>query len=96
MGDKEVLDLSTGQIYVNDEPLITPIPTLNILTEAFSDVLNDFLQAIRVSARVLRDFMLSMCPNGKIVHLAKHSKKARIRKKNLKRAVKILRNLGEN
>ena len=34
--------------------------------------------------------IIDMCPNRKIVHLAKHAKKKRARKKNLNRAIYIL------
>ena len=33
---------------------------------------------------------IDMCPNKKVVHLAKHAKKRRARKKNLNRAIYIL------
>ena len=33
---------------------------------------------------------IDMCPNRKVVHLAKHAKKRRARKKNLNRAIYIL------
>lgn len=34
--------------------------------------------------------VIDMCPNRKVVHLAKHAKKRRARKKNLNRAIYIL------
>lgn len=34
--------------------------------------------------------IMEWCPNNRVVHLAKHSKKKRIRTKNLNRAIKIL------
>ena len=34
--------------------------------------------------------MLDMCPNKKVVHLAKHARKLQTRKKNFNRVIKIL------
>lgn len=36
------------------------------------------------------DYVLEMCSNKKVVHLAKYAKKDRIRTKNLNRAIKII------
>lgn len=32
--------------------------------------------------------ILKQCPNKRVIHLAKHAKKARVRKKNIKRIIK--------
>lgn len=36
------------------------------------------------------DYILEMCSNKKVVHLAKYAKKDRVRTKNLNRAIKII------
>lgn len=38
----------------------------------------------------VRDAVIKCCPNQRVVHLALHAKKARTRKKNFHRAIKIL------
>lgn len=38
----------------------------------------------------LRDVCLSLCPNKKVVHLAKYATKKKVKKKNLRRAIRIL------
>lgn len=48
--------------------------------------LSDFFRELKES------FILDCCPNKKVVHLAKHSKKKRIRKKNMARAYKMILN----
>lgn len=43
-----------------------------------------------------RDVVIKCCPNRKVVYLATHSKKRRIRKKNIHRAIKILEELAND
>lgn len=38
----------------------------------------------------IRDAVLKCCPNKRVTHLASSAKKSRTRKKNLRRAIKIL------
>lgn len=47
------------------------------------EIFNKFGKAI---GEMSDDIVIAACPNKRIAHLAKHSKKARVRKKNLKRA----------
>lgn len=59
------------------------------------DALASFASAIAPAVKALAQFLtyqeeLERCPNRKVVHLAKHAKKARTRKKNLHRAMRIL------
>lgn len=41
------------------------------------------------------DSMLQMCPNKRVVHLVKHARKPRTRKKDFNRAIKIVER-GDN
>ena len=43
-----------------------------------------------------RDVVIKCCPNRKVAYLAIHSKKRRIRKKNIHRAIKILEELAND
>lgn len=59
------------------------------------DALARFASAIAPAVKALAQYLtyqeeLERCPNRKVVHLAKHAKKARTRKKNLHRAMRII------
>ena len=41
----------------------------------------------------IRDSVLDLCPNKKVVHLARHGRNKKIRKKNFNRAIRILEEL---
>lgn len=45
---------------------------------------------MEMAGNMVRDCILSLCPNPRVVHLAKHSKKKRVRNKNYNRAIKII------
>lgn len=44
----------------------------------------------------VRSAVLKCCPNKRVAHLALHAKKARTRKKNFHRAIKILEEMESN
>lgn len=50
------------------------------------DIFKKFGKAI---GKMSDDIVIAACPNGRVAHLAKYSRKARVRKKNLKRARKL-------
>lgn len=66
----------------------------------FIKTMNSAAAEIHCTARLSKDAMMAilglkntiinLCPNKRVVHLATHSKKERIRKKNFNRAIKIL------
>ena len=61
--------------------------------EHLADALTPVLDAL---ARYHNDLArLEECPNRRVVHLAKHAKKARTRKKNLRRAMRIIEKEGK-
>lgn len=65
---------------------------------AICDAMASFASAIAPAVKAVKDLAqyltyqseLERCPNRKVVHLAKHAKKARTRKKNLHRAMRII------
>ena len=71
-----------------------------------NDINNTFEASFEVACRMLkealfyisgaRDVVIKCCPNRKVVYLATHSKKRRIRKKNMHRAIKILEELAND
>ena len=50
-----------------------------------------FMQAVERMYSIFTHMVLN-CPNKRVVHLAIHSKKLRVRKKNWKRIAKYIRN----
>lgn len=67
----------------------TPIGSLGALETSFemvAKVSKDILLAITGISQAI----FNCCPNKRVVHLALHGKKARTRKKNRNRAIKIL------
>ena len=76
--------------------------TARAVSEALTEAMGSFIKALAETgkrlapvfknlARYLNDqTWLEKCPNRRVVHLAKHAKKARTRKKNLRRAMRII------
>ena len=63
---------------------------LTITVEMTRQRMEDFLFAISG----LKEAVLETCPNKRVVHLAKYTKKIKVRKKNIKRAVRMLEREG--
>lgn len=59
------------------------------LAEAWAPTLAAFSAAVTRCLTEQKE--LERCPNRRVVHLAKHAKKARTRKKNLHRAMRIIK-----
>ena len=81
IGEDDVLE------YVDEGPLVT-------------DIINHLTASLEVTARIsfesimtllgLRKVILDLCPDKQVVHLTNHATKAKVRKKNFRRAIKIL------
>lgn len=84
LGDTNLAKETDTVTYADDQQYIA--------TASFED----FACAIQLSnenyMRILGIYndMLDMCPNKRVVHLAKHARKLRTRKKNFNRVIKIL------
>lgn len=73
-------------------------PYTDTLAGAISTILDAFKNMARVLGQtfqavkegVIQAQVLNRCPDRRVVHLAKHAKKARTRKKNLRRAMRIM------
>jgi hypothetical protein len=70
-----------------DEAIRMPI----IAGEAFGEL----TVSMSMFEKLFMNFMLSHCNNPRVVHLAKHSKKKRVRNKNYNRAIKIICKQGD-
>lgn len=94
-------ELDSGQLYFiepdgspsfecfSEDDNSVPIASLASLEASFemvAKVAKDALLAITGMSSVI----LNCCPNKRVVHLSLHGKKARTRKKNFNRAIRIL------
>ena len=73
-----------------DMMAVMPINGLTKELEIIAHISEDAMLAITGILNVILD----CCPNKRVVHLAKHGKKKRTRKKNLHRAIKILEGMS--
>lgn len=72
-----------------DNDISVPVASLSNLEASFTAIAKVSKEAILAITGV-RDTIIKCCPNKRVVYLALHAKKARTRKKNLNRAIKIL------
>lgn len=72
-----------------DNDISVPVASLSNLEASFTVIAKVSKEAILAITGV-RDTIIKYCPNKRVVYLALHAKKARTRKKNLNRAIKIL------
>lgn len=79
----------------NDANDIPPNISLANLTESFEWVCN-LSRDVIMTIIGLRGVVIKCCPNKRVAHLALHAKKARTRKKNFHRAIKILEEMESN
>ena len=77
---------------ITDEPCDMPNePALLCLTtEASFEMMSRISEAAYMTITGLRNVILNLCPNKQVVHLANHATKKRTRKKNFRRAIRIL------
>ena len=83
INDAEIETTST----VEDDPAY--IPYLGGYETTIEGICKFYKNALMYLTGVSQ-LAIDMCPNRKVVHLAKHAKKRRARKKNLNRAIYIL------
>lgn len=76
---------SESDAYNQSEPVIS----IKNLEDSFAAVAKALKDAIIAITRV-KNIILEVCPNKRIIYLATHAKKYRTRKKNLHRAFRIL------
>lgn len=90
----EHIPLSDGIPEVNFEEeettdLTETIPFLSQAEVAF-EAMCRISKTLYMSMTGLRNEILNLCPNKRVVHLADHASKYKIRKKNFHRAIRIL------
>ena len=68
---------------------VVPVTGMEATYEACCKIAKDVVLALLG----IRDSVLDLCPNKKVVHLARHGKNKKICKKNFHRAIRILEEL---
>lgn len=85
----EVKDVETEGWADDVSDFVVPVTGMEATYEACCKISKDIVLALLG----IRDSVLDLCPNKKVVHLARHGKNKKIRKKNFSRAVRILEEL---
>ena len=85
----EVKDVETEGWADDASEFVVPVTGMEATYEACCKIAKDVVLALLG----IRDSVLDLCPNKKVVHLARHGKNKKIRKKNFNRAIRILEEL---
>ena len=85
----EVKDVEVEERADDISDFVVPVTGMEATYEACRKISKDIVLALLG----IRDSVLDLCPNKKVVHLARHGKNKKIRKKNFSRAVRILEEL---
>ena len=82
----EVKDVETEEWADDASDFVVPVTGMEATFEALCTISKDLMIALLG----VRDSVLHLCPNKKVVHLARHGRNKKIRKKNFHRAIRIL------
>ena len=85
----EVKDAEVEEWTDDASDFVVPVTGMEATYEACCKISKDIVLALLG----IRDSVLDLCPNKKVVHLVRHGKKKKIRKKNFHRAIRILEEL---
>ena len=85
----EVKDAETEGWADDVSEFVVPVTGMEATYEACCAISKDIVLALLG----IRDSVLDLCPNKKVVHLARHGRNKKIRKKNFHRAIRILEEL---
>lgn len=85
----EVKDVETEEWADDVSGFVVPVTGMEATYEACCKISKDIVLALLG----IRDSVLDLCPNKKVVHLARHGRNKKIRKKNFSRAIRILEEL---
>lgn len=86
-GEVKDVEIETWADDVSD--FVVPVTGMEATYEACCKIAKDIVLAILG----IRDSVLDLCSNKKVVHLARHGRNKKIRKKNFNRAIRILEEL---
>ena len=82
----EVKDAEAEELADDASDFVVPVTGMEATFEALCTISKDLVLALLG----IRDSALDLCPNKKVVHLARHGRNKKIRKKNFHRAIRIL------
>lgn len=82
----EVKDAETEGWADDASDFVVPVTGMEATFEALCTISKDLMLALLG----IRDSILGLCPNKKVVHLAVNGRNKKIRKKNFHRAIRIL------
>lgn len=82
----EVKDVEVEERADDISDFVVPVTGMEATFEALCTISKD----VTLALLGVRDSVLDLCPNKKVVHLAKHGRNKKIRKKNFHRAIRIL------
>ena len=85
----EVKDAEVEDWADDVSDFVVPVTGMEATYEAWCKISKDFVLALLG----IRDSVLDLCPNKKVVHLARHGRNKKICKKNFHRAIRILEEL---
>lgn len=85
----EVKDAETEGWADDASEFVVPVTGMEATYEACCKIAKDIVLALLG----IRDSVLDLCPNKKVIHLARHGRNKKIRKKNFSRAIRILEEL---
>ena len=85
----EVKDVEVEERADDASDFVVPVTGMEATYEACCKISKDIVLALLG----IRDSVLDLCPNKKVVHLARHGRNKKIRKKNFHRAIRILEEL---
>lgn len=85
----EVKEIEVEEWADDASEFVVPVTGMEATYEACCKIAKGIVLALLG----IRDSTLDLCPNKKVVHLAKHGRNKKIRKKNFNRAIRILEEL---
>ena len=85
----EVKDAEVEEWADDVSDFLVPVTGMEATYEAWRKISKDFILALLG----IRDSVLDLCPNKKVVRLARHGRNKKICKKNFHRAIRILEEL---
>ena len=85
----EVKDAEVEEWADDASDFVVPVTGMEATYETCCKISKDIVLALLG----IRDSVLDLCPNKKVVHLARHGRNKKIRKKNFNRAIRILEEL---
>ena len=85
----EVKEIEVEECVDDASDSVVPVTGMEATYEACCKISKDIVLALLG----IRDSVLDLCPNKKVIHLARHGRNKKIRKKNFSRAIRILEEL---